>query len=96
MPYAIRWESPRTGKLMIGPVLTKFVEVKGSDTRKKVPKTKKEAQAVCDRANLDPTWGNVYHTLVERKREIFKRENPVEKFSSGNFWNENLEKRRPL
>jgi len=69
MPYAISWIGTQTGKIYIGPILCKYIEVKGLDTRKKVPKTKEEAEDLCDKANFDPIYGGLEHSIVKVKRE---------------------------
>lgn len=91
MPYAIRWIRTQTEKKHIGPILYKYIEVKGLDTRKKVPKTKEEAEKFCDRVNLDPTYGNVEHSIVKVKRENIQREISSEKISTGNFFQKDNE-----
>jgi len=91
MPYAISWIGTQTGKKHIGPILYKFIEVKGLNTRKKVPKTKEEAEKFCDKANLDPTYGNVEHSIIKVKRENIQREISDEKISAGNFFQKDNE-----
>jgi len=90
MPYAISWIGTQTGKTHIGPILCKFIEVKGLNTRKKVPKTKEEADSLCNKVNFDPIYGNVEHSIVKVKQENIQRENSGEKISPRKFWGENL------
>ena len=91
MPYAISWIGTQTKKIHIGPILYKFIEVKGLNTRKKVPKTKEEAEKLCDKVNLDPTYGNVEHSIVKVKRENIQREISDEKILAKKLCRENLD-----
>ena len=64
MPYAIEYESEITGNVDVGPVLRKKIE-KCLFPVKFKNMTKAEAEEFCENVNLDSTYENAFHRVVE-------------------------------
>lgn len=93
MAYAISWIGTQTKKVCIGPTLYKIIPAKTKDDKeKKVLMTRNDAEEFCDKANYDPTWNGLEHSVVEvNERENNYREIPDEKILGRKFWRENLD-----